>query len=258
MTAPSININIVWAEEKWSCVLDVPDTPDLEVELFSGESPNGAMTEATLNFILTLVTKWATDRSYRLVIDPEGWQTATERVRTAHGGLLLVVGEQIITDEPAIIDLDRHLRDYFTDKPVPGMDRPARLLVWVSHIGPKPLTLPGDDHPMVEAAMLLSMAVAAELPITALLLLTEMWTVDNDDGSGRTPTQRHIDGDPTVTTAFMAALVRRALPPQVVQASLCIGDQGEESLGPIVSIDPIWVSEQGAAFRQAAETAVSA
>lgn len=257
MTAPSININIVWAEEKWSCVLDVLDTPDLEVELFSGESPNGAMTEATLNFILTLVTKWATDRSYRLVIDPEGWQTATERVRTAHDGLLLVVGEQIITDEPAIIDLDRHLRDYFTDKPVPGMDRPARLLVWVSHIGPKVLTLPGDDHPMVEGTMLLAMAVASGLPITAVLLLLEAWTAE-DDGSGRTPTQRHIERDPTVSTAFLAALVRRDLPPQVVQAVQRIGDAGEESLGPIVSIEPIWESEQAREFRQAAETAVTA
>ena len=137
------------------------------------------------------------------------------------------------------------------------MDRPARLLVWVSHIGPKVLTLPGDDHPMVEGTMLLAMAVASGLPITAVLLLSEMWTAE-DDGSGRTPTQRHIERDPTVSTAFLAALVRRDLPPQVVQAVQRIGDAGEESLGPIVSIEPIWESEQAREFRQAAETAVTA
>jgi len=37
-----------------------------------------------------------------------------------------------------------------------------------------------------------------------------------------------------------------------------IGDAGEESLGPIVSIEPIWESEQAREFRQAAETAVTA
>jgi hypothetical protein len=61
-----------------------------------------------------------------------------------------------------------------------------------------------------------------------------------------------------VTTAFVAALVRRDLPPQVVQAVQRIGDAGEESLGPIVSIEPIWESEQAREFRQAAETAVTA
>lgn len=210
---------IEWDRHRWS--VGATRGGDAAVVL-QGKAPPSGMNGQYVSWIVARLSTWAHGRGLGLPavdigdVDPEGGSVEIDA--SPKDGTL------------SLIDPVTHLRRYFDIPTSPGQARPSKLLLWVSGRGPLELTLPHEDEPLVEAGALLLMALADEVPLSAAMLLTEVWS-GPDDGSGIGPRERQSLGDPTIGTGLWGLLFRKnQRTPITVAGMISVDDTGEQRL----------------------------
>lgn len=252
--APEIEVAVRWTKRAWEARLTKP--LEAECVLRSGRLSRG-MTAQVMTAVVQQVDVWARGRGYSLVVDP--CAQASEELRSgvvSDFGSLLIVGGRTAEKVPPLIDPAEFLEAFLTLESDLFACRDAQLLLWTEHDEPFAVSLSDDIEPHAMAADVLAGVLVERLPITAVLLLVEMWLVP-DDGSRLTAGSRVELGDPAVHSGLVANLVRRGCRPVAVAARLSIDDRGGQTLGPLVDTSAMYRSGVALQFLEAASKALA-
>ena len=210
---------IEWDRQRWTVGATRGDATTV---VLRGNAPPSGMTVQYVSWIVARLSTWAHGRGLGL--------PAVEVTDVDPGGGSVEIAASPRSETFSLIDPVTHLRRYFDIPTTLGQARPSKLLLWVSGRGPLELTLPHEDEPLVEAGALLLMALTDEVPLSAAMLLTEVWS-GPDDGSGIGPRERQSLGDPTVGTGLWGLLFRKnQRTPTTTAGMISVDDTGEQRL----------------------------